>query len=299
MNILGLNEKSRRDKNKLFPYFGGKDLMLKHILPLIPNHTIYLEPFCGGASVFFAKDEVYQNIINDLDNSIYDLYYTIKHDTDKFYKKLDCLPYSKYNYDKARRLEKIILAQEKGEKVEKRISRFSRGFNKFILLTHSVYHRCESFNCGKEGKKGYEIFREYSNPDRIKNHLDRIKRCILHNIDGIRFIETYDSKEAFIYIDPPYINTRGIKGVYNGFTEDDYRKLIETLKTVKGKFILSNIKENINNYFEPSDYGWNQKDIPMKMGVTSYNKTKGNKVETNKIESLVWNYDIKDSGVLF
>lgn len=36
-------------------YYGGKQTMLKHILPLIPPHHIYTEAFCGGAAVLFAK----------------------------------------------------------------------------------------------------------------------------------------------------------------------------------------------------------------------------------------------------
>lgn len=30
-------------------YYGGKQTMLKHILPLIPTHDLYTEAFCGGA----------------------------------------------------------------------------------------------------------------------------------------------------------------------------------------------------------------------------------------------------------
>lgn len=29
-------------------YYGGKQTMLKHILPLIPQHRVYTEAFCGG-----------------------------------------------------------------------------------------------------------------------------------------------------------------------------------------------------------------------------------------------------------
>lgn len=29
-------------------YYGGKQNMLKDILPLIPEHTIYIEPYFGG-----------------------------------------------------------------------------------------------------------------------------------------------------------------------------------------------------------------------------------------------------------
>ena len=35
-------------------YYGGKQSILKHILPLIPEHILYPEAFCGGCSVLFA-----------------------------------------------------------------------------------------------------------------------------------------------------------------------------------------------------------------------------------------------------
>lgn len=33
-------------------YYGGKQQLAKHILPLIPEHDMYVEPFCGGAAIF-------------------------------------------------------------------------------------------------------------------------------------------------------------------------------------------------------------------------------------------------------
>ncbi len=36
-------------------YYGGKQRMLKYILPLIPKHNVYTECFAGGLAVFFAK----------------------------------------------------------------------------------------------------------------------------------------------------------------------------------------------------------------------------------------------------
>lgn len=36
-------------------YYGGKQTLLKYILPHIPQHRIYTEAFCGGAAVLFAK----------------------------------------------------------------------------------------------------------------------------------------------------------------------------------------------------------------------------------------------------
>ena len=36
-------------------YYGGKQTLLKYLLPLIPQHRMYCEPFFGGGAVFFAK----------------------------------------------------------------------------------------------------------------------------------------------------------------------------------------------------------------------------------------------------
>lgn len=44
-----------RIKKTPISYYGGKQSMLKHILPIIPNHTIYVEPFFGGGAVFWVK----------------------------------------------------------------------------------------------------------------------------------------------------------------------------------------------------------------------------------------------------
>ena len=36
-------------------YYGGKQGVLKDILPLIPEHNTYAEAFAGGVAVLFAK----------------------------------------------------------------------------------------------------------------------------------------------------------------------------------------------------------------------------------------------------
>ena len=46
-------------------YYGGKQNMVNSILPLLPNHQQYVEPFFGGGAVFFAKKPSPHEVIND------------------------------------------------------------------------------------------------------------------------------------------------------------------------------------------------------------------------------------------
>lgn len=39
----------------ILPWMGGKRRLAKQIIPLFQKHTAYVEPFCGGAAVFFMK----------------------------------------------------------------------------------------------------------------------------------------------------------------------------------------------------------------------------------------------------
>lgn len=59
-------------------YYGGKQTMLKHILPLIPKHKLYTEAFCGGCAVLFAKPQADCEVINDLNRSLVNFYLIAK-----------------------------------------------------------------------------------------------------------------------------------------------------------------------------------------------------------------------------
>lgn len=61
-------------------YYGGKQTMLKYILPLIPEHKIYTEAFFGGGAVFWAKESAKTEIINDFNANVYNFYHILKTD---------------------------------------------------------------------------------------------------------------------------------------------------------------------------------------------------------------------------
>ena len=64
--------------NSPFRYAGGKFHARKLILEHIPCHHYYIEPFAGGASIFFAKSKVKSNHLNDLDKELINVYKVIR-----------------------------------------------------------------------------------------------------------------------------------------------------------------------------------------------------------------------------
>ena len=59
-------------------YYGGKQTLLKDILPLIPEHRVYTETFCGGAAVLFGKERAEVEVINDINMHITNFYWVAK-----------------------------------------------------------------------------------------------------------------------------------------------------------------------------------------------------------------------------
>ena len=55
-------------------YYGGKQKLVSTIVPLIPNHNLYCEPFLGGAAVFFAKQPSAVEVINDTNKELINFY---------------------------------------------------------------------------------------------------------------------------------------------------------------------------------------------------------------------------------
>src|ERR1035438_3479948 len=51
-------------------YIGGKNRLAAKIISLLPEHTAYVEPFAGGAQVFFHKRPSKVEVLNDLDGEI-------------------------------------------------------------------------------------------------------------------------------------------------------------------------------------------------------------------------------------
>src|SRR5579862_1892928 len=67
----------------VFPWPGRKSWAVKHIIPRIPQHTCYCEPFAGGIAILLAKEPSLVEVINDLNADLVNFYRCVRFHPDE------------------------------------------------------------------------------------------------------------------------------------------------------------------------------------------------------------------------
>jgi len=201
---------------------GGKHFIAEKIADRIPEHSIYVEPFAGGAAVYFKKPSSEVEVLNDKDTDIARAFQFLRSMTPEQFKQL-----KKMNW-------KVNAGTFKRLKDSQPISDIDR-FRKFYYLRKGSFGSGgETVNPMMEG--------ETIDVNKLWKVHDRLKNTKIMGRHALELIRKYDSPDTFFYLDPPYPD-RDFIGAKETFTEDDLTKLVSELKGIKGKFLLSLNKE--------------------------------------------------------
>ena len=219
--------KTTKNMKTPISYYGGKQTMLKHILPIIPPHRIYTEAFCGGAAVLFGKHPVESEVINDLNQDITNFYWMAK----------------VYYRDLKQEIDKTLHSRDVHAHAA-HILQFPVFFSP-VQRAWAVWALCKmSFASKMDGSFGYDF--EGGMPKKLHNAKDefteqlcnRLDNVTIENRDALQVIDCYDSDNTFHFVDPPYINSDC--GHYEGcFNEQNMEDLLKLLSRIEGKFMLT------------------------------------------------------------
>jgi len=204
-------------------YLGGKNRIARKIISLIPEHNCYIEPFCGGAQVFFHKEPSNVEVLNDLDEDIFNFLRVCQLHHQELVRYLQFCPVSRKWFE---------LFQGQDPRTLSDIQRAAR----FFYLQKNCYG-------GLVTRKNFAIsVQEGSNynPHRIPLVLhmahERLLGVQLECLPYQDILKLYDRPETFFYLDPPYF---GLPYYNFNFAEKDFVELAEHLRSLKGKFLLS------------------------------------------------------------
>lgn len=251
-------------------YYGGKQKLVKELLPLIPKYQLYIEPFMGGGALFFAKEPSEAEIINDLNGNVTNFYRIVK---TRFYELKQCIDGTLHS--RATYYEALAIYNNPAGHDE-----VSRAWAFWVVTNQGFGGKIGSWALGRDGKTGKTLLHKKQNF--TEDYAKRLGVAQIESKNALAIIKQYDSKDAFFYLDPPYFNSDC--GHYKGYIEKDYRKLLDALVTIKGKFLLSSYPSEILQEYVKK-YGWKCKEIRQRVSVNK-NSNK------QKTEVLVWNYEI-------
>jgi DNA adenine methylase len=98
----------------------------------------------------------------------------------------------------------------------------------------------------------------WSSIDSLPEFHARLQRVVILDDEACDVIGQQDGPRTLFYIDPPYLlNTRSSAGEYGEFemTEQDHRRLLETLVGIKGRFLLSGYRSTLYDAYA-AEHGW-------------------------------------------
>ncbi len=255
-------------------YYGGKLNMLKHILPLIPEHRIYTECFFGGGAVFFAKEPSESEVINDKLNLAIVFYEMTKTNFEAVKSKIEATLFARKSYMKAKF---ICETPNLSDKIDVAWA--------FYIGTNMGFS-CQigSWGYDKYGKRVKAFINKKMQYD--PSIAKRLENAQIENNNACKVIKSRDTEESFHYVDPPYIDSS--QGHYEGYSKEDYIRLLDTLSNIKGKFLLSSYpSEILEEYIQKNEWYSRAFDKPL-----SARKAQGDKPRGRKIEMLTANYPI-------
>lgn len=226
-------------------------MMTKKILPYFPEHTIYVEPFGGGASMLFVKEPSPVEVYNDLDSGLYN-FFTVLSDPElfkQFHRRVQPLMYSRELYITCRERWR-----EQTDPVLKAVDWFvvvRMSFSGLFGISWSLAVTSSNNNMADSCSKWLSAI------DRLPDIHSRLNRVQIEHNDFRKVFETYDTPETFFYCDPPYApSTRKDNKYECEMTDDHHEDLLNLLKNIKGMAILSGYNSALYD-----SLGWQRLDF--------------------------------------
>lgn len=239
----------------ILPWIGGKRRLAKHILPLFPKHTCYVEPFCGAAALYFLKEPSRVEVINDINGELVNLYRVVKHHLEEFTRQFKWALVSRQIFKWLQDTPKETLTDIQ------RAARF------YYLQKQAFGGKVADHTFGISTTSGPRF-----NLLRIEEELSlahlRLSRTIIEQMDWAECIKRYDRQHTLFYCDPPYWGTEGY-GVKFALTE--YMRIAELAGSIEGKMIISvNDIPKMREIFA----GLDMQEVEIKYNLQTTGKTK-------------------------
>lgn len=234
---------------------GNKTAILHILYALFPlQYGRFIDVFGGSGSVLLGNPEsIPFEVYNDYDRNLANLFHCMKERTMATIRELGfCHLNSREDFIAVRdffeneqfndqylteelKLTELLFPPPEAKELKELQTRI---INDFDVRRAAMFLKLLRFSYSSGGKsyasQPFDIRKLFG---LIAELQDRMANVVVENQDFETLIKHYDRPDAFFYADPPYFSTEDMYEV--GFGWDDHVRLRDTLKSIKGKFLLS------------------------------------------------------------
>ncbi|MCG8421462.1 MAG: DNA adenine methylase [Proteobacteria bacterium] len=198
----------------------GKFYLADKLVPLIPPHKVYVEPFAGGAQVLFRKEPSEIEVVNDIDAEIAFAFRFASRLTKRQLENL-----RRRNWTSSRTQFNRLKNRPPGTDVER--------FYTFLYMSRFSWDRNRrDYAPANEGVTAQIL-------PRLKRYAPRLRGIKVRCTDYGNVIREFDGKESFFFLDPPYKGYDALNIVGPGHRDWDEERFVKILRRVKGKFLVT------------------------------------------------------------
>lgn len=208
----------------IIPWMGGKRRLADRIFALFPQHSCYVEPFAGGAALYFLRPVPAEvEVLNDINGDLVNLYRVVQHHLEEFVRQFKWALSSRQVFKWMQNTRPETLTD---------IQRAAR----FYYLQQSAFGgrvAGQTYGTATTTPPGLNLLRLEETLSAA--HL-RLSSTYIEQLSWQECIKRYDREHTFFYMDPPYWQTEGY-GV--PFEYSEYLEMATVIGSLKGKAIIS------------------------------------------------------------
>lgn len=180
-------------------YHGAKFRLAKWIIPMLPPHAVYVEPYGGAAGVLLQKPRSYCEVYNDLDGDIVN-YFRVLRDPDLRERLIEAVimtPYAREEFDLATKP-----CDDMVEKARRLAIRAQMGFG-----SAGASKGTTGFRIDTRPKYGTAQGLWARFPENIVQAADRFSGVLIENRPALDVMRQHDAADTLHFVDPPYVHS--------------------------------------------------------------------------------------------
>lgn len=229
-------------------WYGGKWRLAPWIIAHLPEHTTYVEPFCGAASLFLRKSPSEFEVLNDLDENIVNFFRVLREQPDQLIYRIHNTPYSRQEY-------KQSWNEQPNNKVDRALGFYIRCWQGW---GGGGRNQNPGWRFQHTNNRGKSVIKDWNDTSHLWGIAERLKDAFIEHDDALAIIERYDQEHTLFYLDPPYLpDTRWSKNSYQEEIDENYHQnLLAAAKSSTGMVIISGYPSEL---YETELTGWTRK----------------------------------------